>query len=75
MIQVLPSDNEYLRKMWEVLDSPFAHPLALILGDVQKDGYPDGYSDWKDFVVDLMEAMELMDAGQLDAFMPPEDDE
>lgn len=74
MIQVLPKDNEYLRKMWEVLDSPYAHPLALILGDIQKE-HPSNYADWKDFVVDLMEAMELMDAGQLDAFMPPEDDQ
>lgn len=75
MIQVLPDDNAYLRRMWEVLDSPFAHPLALILDDVKKDRYPEGYTDWKDFVVDLMEAMELMDAGQLDDFMPPEEEE
>jgi len=75
MIQVLPKDNEYLRRMWEVLDSPFSHPLALILDDVKKDRYPEGYTDWKDFVVDLMEAMELMDAGQLDDFMPPEEEE
>ena len=75
MTQVLPDDNEYLRKMWAALDSPHAHPLALLLDDVKKDRYPEGYTDWKDFVVDVMEAMELMDAGQLDAFMPPEDDE
>lgn len=73
MIQVLPDDSEYLRKLWAALNSPHAERLSLILGDVQKDGYPAGYSDWKDFVFDVMEAMEMHDAGQFpDTWQEPE---
>ncbi len=62
MTKVLPDDNAYLRRLWDALDSPYAYPLAHILGDLQKNP-PPGY-DWKDFVVDVMEAMELDDADQ-----------
>lgn len=76
MIQVLPDDSEYLRKLWAALSSPHAHTLGLVLGDIQKDGYPQGYADWKDFVIDVMEAMELQDAGQFpDSWYDDEDDQ
>lgn len=75
MTRVLPDDNEYLQKMWAALSSPHAHLLALVLGDIQKDGYPQGYADWKDFVIDVMEAMELQDAGQFPGSWYDEDDE
>ena len=75
MIQVLPDDDKYLQKMWAALNSPHAHPLALVLGDIQKDRYPQGYADWKDFVIDVMEAMELQDAGQFPGSWYDEDDE
>lgn len=43
---------------------------------IQKDGYPQGYADWKDFVIDVMEAMELQDAGQFpDSWYDDEDDQ
>ncbi len=44
-----------------VLESPFANPISLVLGDLQKQ-YP---GDWKLFVVALMDAMEADDAGLL----------
>ncbi len=76
MTQVLPDDNAYLRKLWAALSSPHAHTLGLVLGDIQKDGYPQGYADWKDFVIDVMEAMELQDAGQFpDSWYDDEDDQ
>ncbi|MBK57301.1 MAG: hypothetical protein CML01_00495 [Pseudomonas sp.] len=75
MSQVLADDNEYLLKMWAALTSPYADPLALILGGIQKDGYPQGYFDWKDFVADVMEAMELQDAGQFPDSWYDEDDQ
>ncbi len=75
MIQVLPDDSAYLRKLWAALSSPHAHTLGLVLGDIQKDGYPQGYADWKDFVIDVMEAMELQDAGQFPGSWYDEDDE
>lgn len=74
MTQVLPDDSKYLEKMWAALTSPYADTLALVLGGIQKD-YPPGYSDWKDFVVDVMEAMELQDAGQFPGSWYDEDDE
>lgn len=52
-----------LRRLWEALASPYADTLSLVLGGVQKDGYPSGYADWRDFVTDVMQAMELHDAG------------
>lgn len=64
MIQVLPDDNRYLRRLFEAMTSREAERLLLVLGDIQKDGCPAGYSDWKDFVTDVMEAMELHDGGQ-----------
>ena len=36
MTQVLPDDNAYLRRLWEAIDSPYAHTLLNILGDLQK---------------------------------------
>jgi len=75
MIQVLPGDSEYLQKMWAALNSPHAETLLHVLGYVQKDGYPVGYSDWKDFVIDVMEAMELQDSGQFPDSWYDEDDE
>ena len=75
MIQVLPDDSAYLRKLWAALNSPHAHMLALVLGGIQKDGYPEGYADWKDFVTDVMEAMELQDAGQFPGSWYDEDDQ
>lgn len=75
MIQVLTDDDKYLQKMWAALNSPHAHLLSLVLGDIQKDGYPQGYADWKDFVIDVMEAMELHDAGQFPDSWFDEDDE
>ena len=75
MIQVLPDHSEYLQKMWAALNSRQAETLLHVLGSVQKD-YPVGYSDWKDFVVDVMEAMELQDAGQFpDSWYDDEDDQ
>lgn len=62
--------------MWAALTSPYARTLGLVLGDIQKDGYPQGYADWKDFVIDVMEAMELQDAGQFpDSWYDDEDDQ
>lgn len=75
MIQVLPDDSAYLRKLWAALNSSHAQTLTLVLGDIQKDGYPAGYADWKDFVVDVMEAMELHDAGQFPETWNDEDDQ
>lgn len=75
MIQVLTDDDKYLQKMWAALTSPYARTLGLVLGDIQKDGYPQGYADWKDFVIDVMEAMELQDAGQFPDSWYDEDDE
>lgn len=75
MIQVLPDDSAYLRKLWAALNSPYARPLSFVLGDIQKDGHPAGYADWKDFVVDVMEAMELHDAGQFPETWNDEDDQ
>ena len=66
MIQVLPDDSAYLRKLWAALNSPHAQTLALVLGDIQKDGYPAGYADWKDFVVDVMEALHGVSEVQLE---------
>lgn len=74
MIQVLPDDSAYLRKLWAALNSRQAETLLYVLGSVQKD-YPVGYSDWKDFVVDVMEAMELQDAGQFPETWNDEDDQ
>lgn len=73
MTQVLPDDNAYLRRLWEAIDSPYAHTLLNILGDLQKNP-PPGY-DWKDFVVDVMEGMEMLDAGQFPDSWFPEDDQ
>lgn len=73
MTQVLPDDNAYLRRLWEAIDSPYAHILLNILGDLQKNP-PPGY-DWKDFVVDVMEGMEMLDAGQFPESWFSEDDE
>ncbi|MFG8679270.1 hypothetical protein ACEPTZ_31995 [Pseudomonas aeruginosa] len=74
MIQVLPDDNAYLRKLFDAMSSPHAETLLHVLGYVQKDGYPSSYSDWKDFVVDVMEAMEMHDAGQFpDSWFPEHD--
>ncbi len=74
MIQVLPDDSSYLRKLFDAMSSPYADTLLHVLGDVQKDGYPSSYSDWKDFVVDVMEAMEMHDAGQFpDSWFPEHD--
>lgn len=76
MIQVLTDDDKYLQKMWAALTSPYARTLGLVLGGIQKDGYPQGYADWKDFVIDVMEAMELQDAGQFpDSWYDDEDDQ
>jgi len=74
VIQVLPDDSAYLRKLWAALNSRQAETLLYVLGSVQKD-YPVGYSDWKDFVVDVMEAMELQDAGQFPETWNDEDDQ
>jgi len=57
-------DEKPLRALWAAYTSPFAHTLSLVLGDVQKDGYPHGYCDWKEFVCDVMAAMEAADGGQ-----------
>lgn len=75
MTQVLPDDSAYLRKLFEAMDSPYAQTLLHVLGDIQKDGYPEGYVYWKDFVIDVMEAMELQDAGQFPDSWYDEDDE
>ena len=74
MIQVLSDDSAYLRKLFDAMNSRQAETLLHVLGSVQKD-YPVGYSDWKDFVVDVMEAMELQDAGQFPGSWYGEDDE
>lgn len=74
MIQVLPDDSAYLRKLFDAMNSRQAETLLHVLGSVQKD-YPIGYSDWKDFVVDVMEAMELHDAGQFPETWNDEDDQ
>ena len=74
MIQVLSDDSAYLRKLFDAMNSPHAETLLHVLGYVQKDGYPSGYADWKDFVVDVMEGMELLDAGQFpDSWFPDGD--
>lgn len=57
-------EEQRLKRLWNAYTSNHAESLALLLGDIQKDGYPVGYTDWKDFVVDVMEAMELDDGGQ-----------
>lgn len=65
-----------LRRLWSAYTSPQARTLALVLGDVQKEGYPRGYSHWEDFVVDVMAAMELHDAGQFpEEWLDQEDDQ
>lgn len=51
-----------LKRLFSAYTSPYAATLALILGDLQKD-HPEGYPDWKDFVNDVMAAMEADDAG------------
>lgn len=72
-----PADgDDDLRRLFDAYTSPHAHTLALILGDVQKDGYPVGYAHWQDFVSDVMQAMEAHDAGAFpDDWWPPEPDE
>lgn len=48
-----------LEALFAAYTSTHAHTLTLVLGDLQK-ARP---SDWKDFVVKVMEAMEAHDCG------------
>lgn len=67
-------DEQELRRLFEAYTSPYADLLSLVLGDVQKERYPAAYSDWKAFVLDVMEAMELHDSGQFPDSWFPDDD-
>lgn len=77
MIQVLPDDNEYLRKIFKAYTHGYDNFTGLTnaLGWYQKE-CPEGYTDWKDFVIDVMEGMELHDSGQFpESWFPEEDDQ
>lgn len=77
MIQVLPDDNEYLRKIFKAYTHGYDNFTGLTnaLGWYQKE-CPEGYTDWKDFVIDVMEGMELHDSGQFpESWFPEENDQ
>lgn len=46
-----------LDRLFRAYQSPYAGHLLLALRDLQKD-WPAEYAYWKDFVIDLMEAMD-----------------
>lgn len=58
----------HLRDLWDVLHHPDAHILSLVLGDVQKS---QGH-DYDVFVVKLMAALDMLDAGQFPSEWTPE---
>ena len=53
-----------LRRLFDAYTSPHAQTLALVLGEIQKDGYPPTHTDWQEFVQDVMHAMDMHDAGR-----------
>lgn len=68
------TDENGLRILWAAYTSPFAETLVHVLSGIQKDCYPQHYRDWKEFVVDVMEAMETHDCGQFPESFFPEDE-
>lgn len=63
-----------LARLFRAYQSPHAPHLLLALRDLQKD-WPEEYAFWKDFVVDLMEAMEADDYGQFDDLFAAQGDD
>jgi hypothetical protein len=66
--------DAHLRKTFDAVMSPFANELLMILGSLQKD-CPDSYNgDWQQFVADVVNGNDLLDAGQFpDEWYPEED--
>lgn len=65
-----------LRTMFDAVTSPFANSLVHALGDIQKDGSPDSYrGDWKEFVIDVLNGVDMLDAGQFPDHWYSEEDQ
>lgn len=62
---------EEIRRLFKAYQSPYATPLVHVLGDLEKD-WPADYADWKDFVIDLMDAMEADNVGHFDDLLTEE---
>ncbi len=62
-----------LARLFRAYQSPHAPHLLLALRDLQKD-WPADYPNWKEFVVDLMEAIECHDFGLFDELFSSQDD-
>lgn len=63
-----------LARLFRAYQSPHARHLLLALGDLQKD-WPAEYAYWKDFVIDLMDAMDAHDCGQFDGLIAVQGDD
>jgi len=62
-----------IARLFRAYQSPYAGHLLLALGDIQKD-WPADYPNWKEFVVDLMEAMECHGFGLFDELLATQGD-
>ena len=63
-----------LARLFRAYQSPYAGHVLLALRDLQKD-WPAEYAYWKDFVIDLMEAMDAHDFGQFDGLISAQGDD
>ena len=66
--------TEEIQRLFKTYQSPYTTPLVHILGDLEKD-WPADYADWKDFVIDVMKAMDADNAGQFDVLWSTEEND